>query len=299
MNRFGKFKGYLFVIISAVIFGCVPMMVKFIYDAGVSAVGLIFLRDLISLPFLALLTLREGKTLKLPGQAFRFVSLAGILGCSITPMLLFSSYGYIASGTATVFHFVYPAMVMVGGILFLKERIIPVNLISVAVCVAGVALFYNPGDPLDWRGGALALLSGVTYASYILMLSRVDEGTVSGFQLSFFISLSSCAAMLAVCLMTGSLSLPETALGWLFCLVFSACNVGAMVLFQRGTLLVGGQRASILSTLEPITSILVGALVFQEALGFRTVVGTILVILPTILIVLVDSEKKKSLSYQR
>lgn len=297
MNCFNKLKGYLFVIISAV--GCAPMMVKFIYDAGVSAVGLIFLRDLISLPFLAFLTLREGKKLKAPVHVFRFLGLAGILGCSITPMLLFSSYQYIASGTATVFYFVYPAVVMVGGILFLKERIVPVNLMGVLICVLGVTLFYNPGEPIDWRGAVLALLSGVAYASYILILNRVDTKTVSGFQMSFCISLISSVAMLVVCLATRNLSFPGTALGWLLCLVFSACNVGAMVLFQRGTLLVGGQRASILSTLEPITSILVGALVLQEALGFRTVVGTILVILPTILIVLVDSEKKKSLSYQR
>ena len=42
-------------------------------------------------------------------------SLTGFFGCCITPILLFSSYCYLASGMATVFHFAYPVIVVLGG----------------------------------------------------------------------------------------------------------------------------------------------------------------------------------------
>lgn len=45
-----------------------------------------------------------------------------LFGCCITPILLFSSYRYLASGMATVFHFAYPVIVVLGG-LVLRERV--------------------------------------------------------------------------------------------------------------------------------------------------------------------------------
>ena len=65
----------------------------------------------------------------------------------------------------------------------------------------------------------------------------------------------------------------------------------AVVLFQQGTFLVGGQSASILSTLEPITGVIVGMVAFQESVGSRTVVGSALVILASILITLSDRKE--------
>ena len=69
-------------------------------------------------------------------------------------------------------------------------------------------------------------------------------------------------------------------------------NAGAVVLFQQATFTIGGERASILSTLEPITSILLGVAVFHEALTVRTVIGSVLVIGAGILIAALDLRKK-------
>ena len=89
------------------------------------------------------------------------------------------------------------------------------------------------------------------------------------------------------------LTLPGSFIGWLYCFGFSiVINVCAVVMFQQGTFFIGGQKASILSTLEPITSIAVGALVFQEVIGLRTASGSILVILASILIARSDMKKE-------
>ena len=95
-------KGYLFVIVSAVIYGCMPLMATHIYADGVNPMTLVFLRNFLSLPALAALALWQQKTLKVPKATLGPVSLLALFGCCVTPVLLFSSYRYIPSGTATV-----------------------------------------------------------------------------------------------------------------------------------------------------------------------------------------------------
>ena len=60
MSRRNQWLGYFFVILSAVIFGCMPLGANFLYAQGVTPMSLVFLRNLLSLPLLALLGSRQG-----------------------------------------------------------------------------------------------------------------------------------------------------------------------------------------------------------------------------------------------
>ena len=116
-------KGYLFAILSAIIYGCMPLMSKYIYADGVNPLTLVFLRNAFSIIPLGILAYFKNKTLRISMHLLPKISLISILGCSLTPVLLFSSYRFIASGTATVFHFIYPAIVILIEIVFLKNKV--------------------------------------------------------------------------------------------------------------------------------------------------------------------------------
>ncbi len=282
-------KGYLRVIISAVIFGCMPLGAKIIYADGVNALTLVFLRNALSLPVLAFLACKSSGTLRLPKGCIGNIGVIAFFGCCITPVLLFSSYNYISSGTATVFHFIYPAVTVLGGVLFFRERVRFGPMICILICTLGITLFYDPGVPISLLGSVLALCSGVTYAIYIILLSRFRQQEVSGFKFSFYIALICSSFILAVCLLTRQLRLPQKPVVWLVSLVFSlVLSVGAVVLFQQGTFLIGGQRAAILSTFEPVTSLAVGFFVFQETISFRLLAGAALVIAAAVMIAVYD-----------
>ena len=293
MNRI-TVKGYFCIIASAVIFGCMPLGVKLVYAEGVNSLSMVLLRNFLPLPLLALLARREEGSLKLPKGSLAETLLIALFSGCLTAILLFSSYNYISSGTATVFHFIYPAATVLGSALFLKEKVSHGSLLCILICTAGIALFYNPADPIDPRGSALALLSGITYATYILLLSRYHYKDMSGFKLSFYVCLFTAVFLFLVGLFTKQLAFPQSVRGWLLALLVAcAISVGAVVLFQQGTFLIGGQRASILSTFEPITSIIVGALAFQEAVSARTLIGSVLVVLATVLIAVFDMRDAK------
>lgn len=282
-------KGYLFVIISAIVYGCMPLGAKIIYADGVNAMSLVLYRNLLAIPIMALLVKLQGDQLRVTKQELGKVTILSLLGACVTPLMLFLSYNYISSGTATTFHFIYPAAVVLGGIAFFKEKVRIPALLCVVLCTVGACLFYTPEQHIDPFGSALALLSGVVYAAYILLLSRSGLQKMSGFKLSMYMSLVCSAVMLIVCLALGALTFPGSLKGWVACTAFSlVLCIGAVYLFQQGAFLIGSQRAAILSTFEPITSLIVGVAVFKEALTVRSVFGAVLIIAATVGISLFD-----------
>lgn len=290
MDRRLQRRGCLFIALSAVIFGCMPLGASLLYADGVTPMSLVFLRNFLALPVLALLAHRQGG-LSIARGALREVSFAGFVGCCLTPVLLFTSYRYLASGMAATFHFSYPVVVVLGGIA-LREKVGKRAVFCTLLCTAGILLLFDGGGSISLFGAALALLSGVTYASYILLLAHFRHRKVTGFRLSFYISLVCSLCTLLLCLMTHQFALPQSARGWGVSVVFSlALSVGAVVLFQQGTFLIGGQRAAVLSTLEPITSIFVGVLFLGEMLTLRILFGSALTLLASTLAARSDSSK--------
>lgn len=292
MQKSTMFKGYVYSILSAVIYGCMPLMAKHIYASGVNSISLVFFRNLFAIPLVALLAFRQNKSFAIPKKAIPQIAVIAIIGCCVTPVLLLSSYNYMASSVATVFHFIYPAVVVLIGILFLKQKANFKTIFCVALCVFGLCLFYTPGEPIDIRGVLLSIISGITCAIYICFLSIFKYKEIPLFLFTFYVIVISSITLFFFCIFTNTLTLPTNLLSWLLCILFAnLITAGAVALLQAGTFIIGGERASILSTLEPITSIILGLLFLGEGITFVTAFGALLVILASILIAIFDAKK--------
>ena len=194
-------------------------------------------------------------------------------------MLLFTSYQHIDTGTATVFHFVYPAVVMLIEILIMRKGVSRNNLIGLILCIFGICLFYTPGKQLNFAGSSIALLSGVTYAIYIIFISVLRKKGLSETAVNFYLSLFCSVIMFFVCSLSGSMALPIGLKGWVLTFIFAVIiNAGAVTLFQYGTFIIGGQRSSILSTFEPAVSVLVGWAILNEKLTIASLIGVCFVL---------------------
>ena len=287
-------KGYILAIVSAIIYGLMPLMSKYIYADGVNSITLVFLRNLLALPSLLIITLYKHRTLKISLKEMPKISILSFFGCCITPVLLFSSYNYMATGTATVFHFVYPSLVALAGMIFFKKKLPLGVIISVIMCFVGVCLFYNPSEAFSLKGSAFALASAVTFASYVIILSNIKLESAKGLLLSFYVALASSVMTFIMCVVSGTLRLPSTINGWILCAVFAfLITTLAVVFFQQSAFMIGGEKTSILSALEPTTGIIVGAVVFKEHITPLVAVGSILVVGASILIAISDMKKSK------
>ena len=64
----------------------------------------------------------------------------------------------------------------------------------------------------------------------------------------------------------------------------------AASLFQIGIIKCGGVKSSMLSTIEPVTGVLIGVFIYQETITFRTTLGMILILLSVLLLTLADNK---------
>ncbi len=292
MSRY--LKGCIYIVLSAVIFGSMPLLAKNIYAAGVNAISLVLLRNVLALPALYLL-LRAQKVDMRPakGEVKRIVLLS-LFGAVLTPSLLYYSYNYVSSGMATTLHFVYPIFVLLGCALFFCDRIGWIKGCCVLLCSLGMLFFYTPGEGAQLFGAVLALASGITYAAYIIYLDKSGLARENAFKVSFGMSAACTLLLGSVVVLGGSLTLPTTAVSWLLSLVLAlAVMVGAVVLFQLGAAIVGPQRAAILSTFEPITGITFGIIAFDEPFGIKIALGSLLILAAVVLLTAFDNKPEE------
>ena len=301
-------KGSVYAVISAIIFGCMPIVAKYLYAEGCNAVSLVVYRYSLALPVLFILALREQAKdkkereaagelkkrdygMRLTASQFgQFIILS--LGFSLTPILLFSSYNYISSGSATTIHFSYPVLVILASIFIFKEKATWTKIASVVFCVIGLVLFYEPGQENGMMGILLALASGVTYTFYMMYFERSTLKFMKPFKTNFYMSLVSGAMVFVLSLVTRTFVLFHSARGWAAAFGFSfMLIVVACVLFQLGIAMTGAQKTAILSTFEPLTSIVLGVVCFGEAVGVKTGLG-VLFILASVISITVFGRKK-------
>lgn len=282
-----KTSGYIAVIASAVLFGLMPVMTKAVYAAGGNAITAVFLRYSIAAAVLLLAGIVRGQSFRLQKNQLKDALLVSFLGYGATALLLYSSYPFIPSGMATIVHFVYPAMVILASILFFRERPGKVQVLSLCLSLTGVALCFNGEGSGSLAGVLLAFLSGVSYTFYILAIARSSLRHLSPLQLLFYLNLFGAILSFLLQKLFGGVRWQLSGIGWLAATGLGLIiSVASVFLFQMGIKRVGPANAALLSTFEPLTSLVVGVIYFQEALSTRGIIGSTLILAAVILLAL-------------
>ena len=288
--------GFIAVIISAIVFGSMPLLAKIIYVNGGNATSLIFYRFFLSVPILYWLV-KKNKTvdIKVTKLELKNLILVSVFGYSATALLLFISYNYISTGMATTLHFVYPIFVVLGSIIFYKDKPSLLKIICVIFCTVGVVLFSENSGSISIFGILAAFISGVTYSFYILFIDKSNLKDMHPFKLTFYLCFISSIIIFVYSLLTGTFTMDMTLLGWILTILLSlSVSVGAVSLFQYGIMTVGSQNTAIFSTFEPITSVIIGILVFYETFTLRTFIGSVFILVAVVITAMAESSEVKS-----
>ena len=289
-----KYLGVAAVLLSAVLFGVAPSLIKLTFDMGNNSINATFLRSVLILPVLLVLLKMKKVPLRLSAKEGKAVLLGVGIGNALTSVLLGMSYAYIPVSIATPLHFIYPVMVAVIGRVFYGERLSGFKLLALLTCVLGVTLFFEQGAPLHAGGIAIALISGCTYAFYIQYLDKSELRHMHIFQLLFYINVVTAVTAGVMGLFTGSLSFALTASGWLYMLLVAvSVSLFAFWLFVIGLKLVGGFTAAILSTLEPLSSIICGILLLGEILTPARAWGCAVILMSVLFVTLLQAQTDK------
>lgn len=278
-------KGFLATVVSATFFGFIPLMVKVVCSGRGNTLAAAFYRFALSLPALYIYLKVKKIPMRITKTQLRDIVLITVLGYGGTTLILFSSYNYIPLGMATTIHFTYPVFTILGCVIFLHEKIKKMKVFAVALSFCGILFFYNADGSVSLPGMALAFASGMTYAFYTIYLRESSLKDMDSVKLIFCLNTVGAAMMGAVALIAGDFTVGLTPAAWAVAvfLAVSASFIGVLG-YQVGVKCIGPQNTAILSTFEPITSVILGILVYQESFSLRTLLGC-LCILSSVIIV--------------
>lgn len=288
-----KFRGILFTILSAVIFGVTPALASLTYELGNNSLSMTFYRNLFAIPFLFLILKYKKIPLKIERGELKNIFILSLIGVAITTALLYSSYTYIGIGAATTLHFMYPIFVAMACKFIFKEKLGKGKILSLILAFIGVALFMDTKSSGNISGALMALISGGTYAFYILWLDKKDLVKINPYKLSFYIVTFSSFEMF-IGNIWGSyieVNLPLKAYILMILCSILASIVG-IVSFQIGVSIIGSTSAAIFSLFEPITSVISGILLFNESLNISKLIGC-LIIFVAITYLAIESKTRK------
>jgi len=180
-----------------------------------------------------------------------------------------------------------PAIVGVGGALFLNERLTSRNVISIILAFTGCVFVVGlVGDVKDvtTKGVVAGLLSAVTYASFTLIGKPLMGRFPMDMTLFFHLAFGSVGLLAVALVWNGGIhaSLPAILVITFFNGVFNTLLPVASYSF--GMRRMRAASASTIATVEPVLAILLAWVLLGESLGVLQVAGAGLVILAVVLL---------------
>ncbi len=283
-----KLKGYLLGAIAAATYGMNPLFAKPLYESGLSMDSVLFYRYVLALPVIALMVRLRGRSFRLQRKAVIPLMVMGVL-LAMSSLTLFYSYTYMDAGLASTLLFIYPVLVAVIMAVVFKEKISRQTVVCIIMALAGIVLLSRGSDGagLDPVGVLIVMISSITYAVYLVAVNqwKVLKET-STVQLTFYALLFSTVVLFGKTGFGAHLQAVTRWYEWLllFCLAILPTVVSFLATTQA-IHYIGPTPTAILGSLEPLTAVVIGVLVFHEAFTSRLVLGMLLIITAVTIIV--------------
>jgi drug/metabolite transporter (DMT)-like permease len=276
--------GTLLCVGSAAGFGAMAVFGKLAYDNGVTVGTLLAVRFVLAAALFWVLVLAEGSFREIRSHGRRDIGIAiglGAVGYAAQAGCFFAALERIDASLLSLLLYTFPGMVAVAAIVLGRERADARRLAALGLASVGLVLVLASAKAgaLDPVGTLLAMGAAVVYTTYIL----VSEGIAGRIRPSLLSALVCSGAALS--LTVGSAAFGDlhpgevTAAGWGWLVGIAVVStVAAVSLFFAGLKRVGPTTASVLSTVEPVVTVVLAFLVFGELLGVLQLVGGALVI---------------------
>jgi drug/metabolite transporter (DMT)-like permease len=269
------------VLLSALGFGSIGLFAKFAYTSGISPTMLLTMR--FALAALLLAPVLVWQRIPLPrGRVLAGFVVMGML-YSAQSQSFFTALLHASSGLVALLLYVYPALVTIIALLLGWEKAERRTLCLLALALAGTAVTLGgklEGEPL---GIAMGLLAAVIYAIYILVGDKLTRGVHP--LAATFVVLASAGVINGSMAIAGGADMPQGAVTWLAIGAIALFStVLAIAAFLTGIKHIGAAQASIISTMEPVVTLILGVALLNESLSATQLLGGAMVLTAVILL---------------
>jgi drug/metabolite transporter (DMT)-like permease len=257
------------------------IMARFAYASGVDTTTLLALRFGIAAGILVAVTLARGETWP-RGKTLAMLVVLGAVGYGGQAFTFFTALTLAPAGLVALLLYLYPALVAILSAAVLHERLSAAKLGALAVAF-GTVLTIGPASSASPVGVALGIAAASIYAVYIVAGSRLTARVPP--QTMASVVIASAGAVFVVAALAQGPTWPRTPAGWLAVLGIAIIStVAAIVLFFAGLERVGPTRASALSTVEPVCTVLLAAVLLGETVAPLQLVGGALILTAVMLL---------------
>jgi drug/metabolite transporter (DMT)-like permease len=269
--------GFVLVLLASTCFGTLGMFSSLAYDEGADPWALLFLRFAITGPLLVALAV----ALREPWPARRGIVLGlllGILQLGVGWGLL-EGFERAPVALVTLLYFAYPLITAVGAALIYRDRISPQRAVVLVVALSGVVLIVGLPDSANLAGVLLGLLAGVCVSGLILSSQYVmaKEGVSPIALCALMFSSPVLVLVLVMPLRAPDFGTSGPAWAWAICGVLVAATI-PIASFYAGVRRVGSAVAGLLSTAEPVVTLILAYAVLEESLTGLQLAGAGLVV---------------------
>lgn len=265
-----RLSGILLIVISAAAFGSLGILGRYAYADGLDAITLLFLRFSLAAVLMAGLLFLRQEGLPRGSALVRLIGM-GAIGYVGQSYCYLTAVKYASPGLVALLLYLYPVIVALLSILLLHEKVTRTKIVAMGLALLGLALTVGPeGGQLP--GILLALSAAGIYSAYIMVGARVTK-QVTAIQSSTVIFASAGVTFGLLMTATGP-HLPRSGVGWLMILLIVLIpTLIAVVTFLAGLARIGPTNAAMLSTLEPVVTVLLAAWLLGDKIKAISLLG--------------------------
>jgi drug/metabolite transporter (DMT)-like permease len=276
--------GLLLAAIAAVLFSAKAILAKLMYRYGIDAVVLIALRMLFALPVFAVVAALETWRARERGDHLSRADLGrivvlGLLGYYLSSFLDFWGLQYINASLERLILFLNPSLVLLIGVLFLRQRVSGRQWAALAVSYAGIVLVFwenlRLGGAHVVLGSALVFGAALSYALYLLLSGELVRRVGSLRLVAYAMCVSTVACLVQFFLVhpPSMLVQPAPVYG-LSLLNATLCTIVPVYATMFAIARIGAGATSQTAMLGPVSLVFLGWWILGETVTPLQLVGT-------------------------
>jgi len=287
-----KILGSTYGLLSAIGFGIVPILALFAYEGGIDVYTLLFLRfSLASILLFAYIYITNKEIILDIKQIIKIFIMGGIF-YSIFSFCYFSAIRYIPASLAVLIFYTYPFIIAI--ISFFMGMKLTKKVIG-AIIISFIGLNFVLGQTngnIVMVGLIFAFGAAVFYSVYTLygdyILKDVPLLTTIA-----MVCLFAALSFLVVGMGTNNIQFSFSLRTWFPIFGISVVSMLGFLAFFQGIKLTSPTSVSVLSMIEPVVTIVLSIIFFNDILNYFQIFGAILVLGGAVLVVLSVNERKK------
>lgn len=284
-----KTKGILYAAVSSSTFGLAPFFSVMLLNIGFSSFEVLSYRWGIASLTLILFGWLSGCNFRLNKKDFGTVFPLSLFRAA-TSLSLLIAYQNIASGVASIIHFMYPLAVAMSMILFFHEKRSAWIITAISMSIVGAILLSSGnighGNGNTTLGIISACISVFSYGGYIIGVRKSRAVQIESTVLTCYV-MGLGALLFIICgCFTSGIRLVTEGVTWLYILGLALpATAISNITLVKAIKHIGPTLTSIFGAMEPLTAVIIGIVAFKESFTVASAIGIMLIVTAVTIVV--------------